>query len=124
MEDLDLFLRLAEHGTVANIPEPLYAYRRHVQSVCFRKYELMCDRLKAVMREAYDRRGIIDPPDVESLRPELLPAQSAAEHYRAWACHAIHQHQLPLARRHAWRAMRYEPIHPRSWRVLYWAMTA
>lgn len=124
VEDLDLFLRLTEHGRVANLPEPLYAYRRHIESVCFRNYELMCNRLKTVMREAYDRRGLVDAPDVETLRPELPPKQSAAEHYRVWACHAIHEDRPTLARRHAWRAVRHEPIHPRSWRVLYWAMTA
>ncbi len=123
VEDLDLFLRLTERGRVANLREPLYAYRRHVESVCFRNYELMCERLKAVMLEAYARRGL-PMPDVDAMRPELAPKQSAAKHYRVWACHAIHQNKPTLARRHAWRAVRHEPIHPRSWRVLYWAMTA
>lgn len=33
-EDLDLFLRLAEHGQIGALPEVLYRYRQHPASVC------------------------------------------------------------------------------------------
>lgn len=124
VEDLDLFLRLAEVGKLANIPEYLYGYRRHVGSVCFRNYELMCERLKHVLIEAYQRRGRTDTPHFSAIRPELPAKQSAAEHYRNWACHAIHQNNPRLARRHALAAMRHGPLSPRSWKVMYWAMAA
>ncbi len=124
VEDLDLFLRLAEHGQLANQPVYLYTYRRHIQSVCFRNYELMCRRLKDVLREAYERRGIVDQFDSESIRPELAPKQSAAEHYRNWACHAIHAGNKTLARKHAAEALKHAPLSPRTWKVVYWAMAA
>ena len=38
-EDQDLFLRLAEVGRVANLPEPLLLYRRHYQSVMHTQWE-------------------------------------------------------------------------------------
>jgi glycosyltransferase involved in cell wall biosynthesis len=124
VEDLDLFLRLTEHGQVANIPEYLYIYRRHVESVCFRNYELMCRRLKDVLREAYERRGITDEYDAESIRPDLSPKQSAAEHYRNWACHAIHAGNKTLARKHATEAVRHAPLSLKTWKVVYWTLTA
>lgn len=124
VEDLDLFLRLAEVGKLANIPEYLYGYRRHVESVCFRHYELMCERLKQVLIEAYQRRGRPDTPDFSTIRPELSARHSAAEHYRNWACHAIHQNNPRLARRHALSAMRHGPLSPRTWKVMYWALAA
>ncbi len=124
VEDLDLFLRLAEHGRLANLPVYLYTYRRHVQSVCFRNYELMCSGLKDVLREAYGRRGIADQFDVESIRPDLAPKQSAAEHYRNWACHAIHAGNKTLACKHAAEAIKHAPLSPRTWKVVYWALAA
>ena len=122
VEDLDLFLRLAEVGRLANIPQHLYSYRRHAGSVCFRNYELMCRRLKDVLLDAYERRGRTDAPDLHAIRPELRPHQSTAEHYRNWACHAIHRGHTDLARRHALTAMRHAPMSPRTWKVMYWAM--
>lgn len=124
VEDLDLFLRLAEHGEVSNIPMYLYTYRRHVQSVCFRNYELMCERLKDVLSEAYTRRGIEDRFDAESIRPDLAPKQSAAEHYRNWACYAIHAGNKTLARKHAATALKHAPLSPQTWKVAYWALAA
>jgi glycosyltransferase involved in cell wall biosynthesis len=124
VEDLDLFLRLAEHGILANLPVYLYTYRRHTHSVCFRNYGLMCRRLKDVLREAYNRRGISDQYDDGSIRPDLAPAQSAAEHYRNWACYAIHAGNKALARKHAAGALKHAPLSPKTWKVVYWALAA
>jgi len=124
VEDLDLFLRLTEHGRVANLPEYLYTYRRHMGSVCFRNYEIMCDRLKQVLIEAYKRRGRTDIPDLIHIRPELPEKQSNAVHYRSWACHAIHNGNRRIACKHALNAVRYEPLSSESWKVMYWALSA
>ncbi len=124
VEDLDLFLRLAEYGKLANLSQYLYIYRRHAQSVCFNRYELMCRRLKEVLREAYERRGIIEQFDEQMIRPDLAPKQSAAEHYRNWACYAIHAGNGTLARKHAIDALKRSPLSPRTWKVAYWALAA
>jgi glycosyltransferase involved in cell wall biosynthesis len=124
VEDLDLFLRLTEHGRAANLPQYLYIYRRHAQSVCFKHYELMCRRLKDVLRDAYDRRGIADQFDEQLIRPDLAPKQSAAEHYRNWACYAIHAGNRTLACKHALDALKHAPLSPRTWKVAYWALAA
>ncbi len=124
VEDLDLFLRLAEYGRVSNLPMYLYTYRRHVQSVCFRNYALMCERLKDVLSEAYTRRGIAEKFDAGSVRPDLAPKQSAAEHYRNWACYAIHAGNKTLAIKHATTALKHAPLSPQTWKVAYWALAA
>ena len=124
VEDLDLFLRLTEHGRVANIPRYLYTYRRHAESVCFKRYETMCQRLVEVLREAYERRGILDRFDPMIIRPDLAPKQSEAEHYRNWACYAIHAGNKTLARKHALGALKRSPLSPRTWKVAYWALSA
>jgi len=124
VEDLDLFLRLAEFGKVSNLSQFLYTYRRHIDSVCFRNYELMCSRLKDVLKEAYERRGIMDRYDELTVRPDLAPSQSLAELYRNWACHAIHAGNKTLARKHAADALKHAPLSPRTWKVVYWALAA
>ncbi len=124
VEDLDLFLRLAESGRVANIPEYLYLYRRHLSCVCYTHYYEMCQRLKTVLIEAYERRGYRHPPDFSRIRTELKQHHSPANILRSWACHAIKNGNAGAARRHALAAMRREPLSLKSWRVMYWALSA
>lgn len=121
VEDLDLFLRLAEVGKLANIPRKLYRYRRHPQSVCPTHYEAMCNRIGDVVRAAHQRRGL-PTPNVSQLRRDLPQQHSNAELYRNWACHAIHHDNPRLARHHAMHALRCEPWSARSWRVMAWAI--
>lgn len=121
VEDLDLFLRLAEVGQLANLPRHLYRYRRHPQSVCPTHYEAMRGRIADVVAAARQRRGL-PPASSRELRSELPPQHSTAELYRNWACHAMHQHKPTLARHHAMQALRHEPWSRRSWRVMAWAL--
>ena len=62
-EDLDLFLRLAEVGRIANLPEVLLKYRRHPESVSHQKYENQWKLKKQIVAEAYERRGMKFPDD-------------------------------------------------------------
>lgn len=124
VEDLDLFLRLAERGKLANLPEHLYQYRRHIDSVCFRNYDVMCQRLKEVLVEAYRRRGRTDAPSFSNIRPELVAKRSTADFYRTWSCHAIQNGNRKLATKHALNAVRHEPFSVKSWKVMYWALSA
>lgn len=125
IEDLDLFLRLGEVGRLANLPEELYLYRRHVTSVCAAKQASTYATLERILRDAYARRGLSGNPDVHALRPDLGgPRQSPATMYRNWACHAIHAGNATIARKHAMSALRHEPFKLQSWRVLYWSLAA
>lgn len=59
-EDYDLLLRLAEVGQVANLPEPLYRYRQHPQSVSSSRSRLQMHNI-AVAREQAARRRASTP---------------------------------------------------------------
>jgi glycosyltransferase involved in cell wall biosynthesis len=62
IEDKDLWLRLAEVGRLANLPEPLLKYRLHEHSVCWRR-ELEQRRLwENLLAETYLRRGVKSKP--------------------------------------------------------------
>ncbi len=61
-QDHDLFLRLAEKGKLANLPDVLLQYRQHFESITLAKATEQGDTVEAIVREAYRRRGIA-PPD-------------------------------------------------------------
>ena len=57
-EDLDLFLRLAEVGKIANLPEILLQYRMHPKSVSEANGLLQRDAMRRACKDAWRRRGI------------------------------------------------------------------
>lgn len=57
-EDLDLWLRLAEVGQLANLNISLLKYRQHVDSVGYTKREIQIDSALKAVRAAYERRKI------------------------------------------------------------------
>ncbi|MDZ4850473.1 MAG: glycosyltransferase family A protein [Pirellulaceae bacterium] len=57
-EDLDLFLRLSEIGTLSNIDKPLLMYRLHRGSVNQNRYELQRRHQLHIVREAHERRRL------------------------------------------------------------------
>ena len=57
-EDLDLWLRLAEHGKIANIPEVLAQYRLHEDSVSETNGEQQRAAARLASETACRRRGL------------------------------------------------------------------
>ena len=58
VEDLDLFLRLAEIGRLANLPDVLLHYRQHPDSVSRKHGHEQHVAVTAVVKEAHSRRGM------------------------------------------------------------------
>ncbi len=81
-QDLDLFLRLAEHGKLANLPESLVQYRQHLESVNFAKAQQQAKLKERIVLAACKRRGL-PPPDFST----LVHARNlrCAEQRRRWA---------------------------------------
>jgi glycosyltransferase involved in cell wall biosynthesis len=117
-EDQDLFLRLAEVGKVANLPEPLLRYRRHYQSVMHTQWRQREEVKERIVREAYERRGKPMPPDwkFDAWRPTPL-----AEQLRAWGWAALKARNVTVARKHAAAAVRAAPLSAEAWKLLYCA---
>jgi glycosyltransferase involved in cell wall biosynthesis len=118
-EDLDLFLRLAEAGQIANLPEVLLKYRRHPQSVSHLKYENQWKLNRQIVSEAYERRGGKLPADWEFVpwKPKAM-----SEQLREWAWAALKAGKVKAARRHAASAVRKAPMSMEAWRVMYCAL--
>jgi GT2 family glycosyltransferase len=119
-EDLDLYLRLAERGRLANLPDTLLDYRQHLSKVSNRRAGEQRRAIELAVCEARRRRGL-DP--AQEPAPSLAPEQTPpAECWRRWAREATEGGNLRTARKHAWAAFRAEPTAPRSWQILLRAL--
>lgn len=119
LEDHDLFLRLAQVGTLANLPEPLLWYRRHYASVNFTKASEQTSLKESLMLEAHARRGR-SVPDGWKATPWSPPP--ADEQFRLWGWAALKAGNVGVARKHAIGTLRRAPASAASWRLLYCAI--
>ena len=117
-EDLDLFLRLAEVGGLANLDEPLLRYREHLGKVGHVHARRQGEVIRSILLEAHRRRGSEPPESVRGLRFEPV---ATAERHRTWAWWALGAGHLASARKHARAALVRRPLSPSSWRLLYCA---
>ena len=121
LEDLDLFLRLAEVGKLASLKDVLLHYRLHTGSVCHTR-EGDQDRIRPELEaEVYERRGIA-PPEVKPVHTSRGYAESAGERLRVWGWFALLGGNIQTGRKYALRALRAEPLAKQSWRLMYCAM--
>ncbi len=122
VEDLDLFLRIAKVGRVANLPEPLLYYRVHPQSMNFVKFGRRREIKLRVLAEAHRERGLpFDPagvPDANSVWADV------AAHHRDWAVTSLRYGLRRVAVGHALRACRLQPRSRAAWRCLGYALRA
>lgn len=101
-EDTDLFLRLAEEGKLANVPEILLDYRVHPGNVSQKNLRQGVLKSCAAAEEAHFRRGL---PIPKALRRRYVKAAIALDDGRT-------------ARQQAWLDLSERPFSPKSWRFL------
>ena len=85
-QDHDLFLRLAEHGRVANLSEVLLQYRQHPASISAINKINNIDPLGRIVKAAHDRRGTKVPAK------EISPVKvsfSEVDHHFNWGWAAL-----------------------------------
>jgi glycosyltransferase involved in cell wall biosynthesis len=117
VEDLDLYLRLARVGRLANLPDVLLHYRLHEQSVNFTRHQGRHARTLTVLAEAHDVRGL---PFAPSAHPAPAPLALGADDFRDFAITGLRfgPHGRPWY--YAWRALRAEPGRLSSWRTAWY----
>lgn len=116
LEDLDLFLRVAEHGTLRNLETPLLQYREHCEKIGFTRQQEQERNMTELLSEANERLG---RPLPEHVRQRVPVARGRADQHRTWAWWALAEGHVATARKHAWASIRRGPLSPRSWRLLY-----
>jgi glycosyltransferase involved in cell wall biosynthesis len=118
-EDLDLFLRMAEVGKLANLPDVLVKYRIHPNSTNWKKRDIQMANKPKLIREAYERRGKTPPADINFKMPWDQPA---GERYTFWVWCALKDKNVFGARKHAVSALKAAPLSTASWKAAYCAL--
>jgi hypothetical protein len=119
-EDLDLFLRLARVGRLANLPEILLDYRQHLRSVNRNRHETQQKLVAEILTEAHAARGL-PAPDVSKLNLASHTGLPQFEQVRIWTGFALRQGRLAVARRHALGALARNPLQLKAWNMAYYA---
>jgi glycosyltransferase involved in cell wall biosynthesis len=118
-ESLDLFLRLAERGHLANLPVVLLHYRQHVRSVNQTRGDQQDAVARAVLADAHRRRGTTWTAGWPTPEREVRPIRKEID---MWTSVAIRTGHLAVARRHALSLLRIAPFSLNSWRLMYCAI--
>jgi glycosyltransferase involved in cell wall biosynthesis len=110
-EDLDLWLRLAEIGRLANLPDMLVRYRLSEGSLSHSRAFMTRLGAHRAMADAHRRRGL--PFDL----PEPVPGPEISS-IRQWTLTALGKRRFGSARRLALMGLRRKPFRWASWRLL------
>jgi glycosyltransferase involved in cell wall biosynthesis len=117
-EDLDLFLRLAERGRLANLPQMLLDYRQHLSSVGVTRRQQQRDAAKRCLDDAWTRRGLPGaPPPVEMGAPATRD-----DYLRSWSWLALRAGNVRTARKYGRWAVRSTPLSLDAWRALLFSL--
>lgn len=120
VEDLDLYLRLARGGTLANLPEVLFHYRFHEQSVNFTRHQGRHERLLNVLAEAHAVRGLAFDP-ARYPQPDCRSSISV-EDLRDFAITSLRYGKSGRPWHYVFRALRTEPGSRATWRTLIYIL--
>jgi glycosyltransferase involved in cell wall biosynthesis len=104
-EDLDLYLRLADIGRLANLPALLLDYRVHHKSYNHTRSTKQKDLVLTATNTARRRRGL---PEMTELNVPLT-ADTRAETHRKWALWAAEGGNHRTALLHAWLGLLRAP---------------
>jgi glycosyltransferase involved in cell wall biosynthesis len=115
-EDLDLYLRLAEKGRLANLADTLLDHRLHVRKVSAERAGEQRRKALAIVRDARLRRGLA--LDAEVGLPPVAERLAAVDYWHYWARSAIRGGNLATARRYALCVLLRQPLMLRSWKLL------
>jgi glycosyltransferase involved in cell wall biosynthesis len=114
-EDFDLFLRLAEVGRLANIPDVLLEYRQHPDSVGYRHARAQWDSARRAVADACERRRL--GAVTWGSGPDRQGVPSRADMHRKWSWWALGAGHRKTARKHAWKALSCAPFDKQNLRL-------
>jgi glycosyltransferase involved in cell wall biosynthesis len=120
IEDLDLYLRLAQIGRLSNLSEVLFHYRFHEQSVNFTRNQGRHERKLTVLTEAHAARGL--PFDAATFPPPDFKSAISTDDLRDFAVTSLQYGRLGRPWHYAFRALRAEPASRSSWRTFTYVL--
>ena len=120
-EDIDLWLKLAEVGRLANLSEVLLKYRQHVESIGYKQRSSQINSTINAVAAACQRRG--SKFDINKLNVRTSQASMFDIHLK-WAWWAYKSNQNRTGKKHALRALRAKPWNIEALKVLYLLSTS
>jgi len=118
-EDLDLWLRLAEIGRLAALPDLILKYRNYPSSISNSNRNRRITVVRQVVAEARKRR---DLPPLTYPDPKISRNNGAASPHSKWGWWALRSGYVASARKHARINLRRHPWSFHSWRLFYCAL--
>lgn len=119
--DLDFFLRLAEIGRLANLPEALLRYRQHFDSAGYARVAEQERAIDESLRRARLRRAVADVESPAPPRPRRAPRTRAAT-YRIWGWWALTGGNIATARKYAFKALAGDPLDRETMKLVFCAL--
>lgn len=123
-EDHDLFLKLAEIGRLANLPDVLLKYRQRSDSTVTACADLHVPSLESVLKEAWRRRGLIGVREIPPVLPHTNDPQALLKRHREWGWRSLNAGNVRTARKYARAGLRLAPFSRDSWMLMYHALRA
>jgi glycosyltransferase involved in cell wall biosynthesis len=121
-EDMDLFLRLAEVGKLANLPQFLLKYRLHDKNASVTRTSQQYKNSMLAVVEARRRRGL--PLTWTNDGPVQCTVElPEKDHKKYFVRAAIESGFHKTARKHAWKVWRQQPTSFSSWSLLFRSLT-
>ena len=124
-EDFDFLLRLSEIGKMGNVPDIIYLYRQHLESVCKQLGPNWLAYRDQVLELAWERRthgkdrlqlgGNVFLPTSVTLPTKQLTGQTYCE----WAGYAAQNGDRELARRYAKASVEAWPWSWVGWKTMF-----
>ena len=116
-EDLDLWLRLAETGQLASLPDVLVKYRVHQNSVSSQHAAQQIDCIREICAAARARRGVEAPFDCKPWRMEDSRA-SRRDFALKYGWDAWNWGYRDTWRHYALKAVTTDPFSVKAWKLL------
>jgi glycosyltransferase involved in cell wall biosynthesis len=117
-EETDLYLRLAEIGRLANLPDIMLLYRQRLGSINRTQRALQRQYGRKIVRDAHIRRGMPVDPDIADSKQASIQSDNGRGSWALWSHYAFNGGYRNTAQRYAWRALRSEPLAVPSWKAV------
>jgi glycosyltransferase involved in cell wall biosynthesis len=117
-QDSDLYLRLAEIGRLANLPDTLLLYRLRLGSINRTQRALQAQYGSKVLRDARVRRGLPTSAEIAKPQEARVETDDGRGSWALWSHCAFNGGYQSTARCYAWRAIRSEPLAAASWKAM------
>jgi hypothetical protein len=121
-EDHDLFLKLAEVGRLANLPEALLKYRQRPNSAVSIYAKQHVESFRSVYEQAWKRRGLVGKRPLPDIADHPNDPDRLLKRHRQWGWMSLKAGNVSTSRKYALAGLRLAPRSVESWRLMYCAM--